>query len=453
MRIRTKGNFMDTPICDFVRGYAQSGVSRLHMPGHKGQPILGCESLDITEVAGADELYAPTGIIAQSEANAAGLFGAVGTFYSTEGSSQCIRAMLALAVQGVERPLILAARNVHKAFLSAAALLDFDLEWLWPEERNTLCACPVSPALLKKALGSMQRRPCGVYVTSPDYLGNTLDLAGLAAVCSSYGVPLLVDNAHGAYLHFLPSPAHPLDLGAAACCDSAHKTLPVLTGGAYLHIGKDAPAHFAREARRAMELFGSTSPSYLTLQSLDRANAYLADGYQEKLTRCAERVDALRGALRRAGWTVRETETLKLTLDAAASGYTGQAVAELLRRGGVECEYADPDFTVLMFTPENDEADFTRVAEALRYNEAPVGATPCGEPFVKPKRAMSVRQAVFAPHELVPVEQAAGRICGAPVVSCPPAVPVICSGEVFDETAVRLCRRYGFETAEVVCEL
>lgn len=453
MRIGITGNFMNTPICDFVRDYVQSGTSRLHMPGHKGRKILGCEPLDITEVAGADELYAPTGIIAQSEANAAGLFGAAGTFYSTEGSSQCIRAMLALTVQGVERPLILAARNVHKAFLYAAALLDFDVEWLWPEERNTLCACPVSAALLEKTLGSMPRRPCGVYVTSPDYLGSTLDLAGLAAVCSSYGVPLLVDNAHGAYLHFLPSAVHPLDLGAAACCDSAHKTLPVLTGGAYLHIGKDAPAHFVREARRAMEWFGSTSPSYLTLQSLDRANAYLADGYQEKLTRCTERVETLRSALRRAGWAVRETEPLKLTLDAAASGYTGQAVAERLRRGGVECEYADPDFTVLMFTPENDEADFTRVAEALGYNEAPAGAAPCGEPFVKPKRAMSVRQAVFAPHELVPVEQAAGRICGAPVVSCPPAVPVICSGEVFDETAVRLCRRYGFETAEVVCGL
>lgn len=84
MRTGTTGNLMETPICDFVRGYAQSGVSRLHMPGHKGRPVLGCEPLDITEVAGADELYAPTGIIAQSEANAAALFGAAATFYSTE---------------------------------------------------------------------------------------------------------------------------------------------------------------------------------------------------------------------------------------------------------------------------------------------------------------------------------------------------------------------------------
>ena len=451
MRTGTTGNRMETPICDFVRGYAQSGLSRLHMPGHKGRPILGCEPLDITEVAGADELYAPTGIIAQSEANAAALFGAAATFYSTEGSSQCIRAMLALAVQGAERPVVLAARNAHKAFLYAAALLDFDVEWLWPEGRQTLCACPVFPVLLEETLSRMEPPPCAVYVTSPDYLGNLLDLAGLAAVCSAHGVPLLVDNAHGAYLHFLPHPAHPLDLGAAACCDSAHKTLPVLTGGAYLHIGGDAPAHYARDARRALELFGSTSPSYLILQSLDRANAYLADQYWEKLAQCAEKVEALRTQLRRTGWAVLETEPLKLTLDAAASGYAGKALADRLRRGGVECEYADPDFAVLMFTPENGEADFDRIANALGRNEASGRKSHPAECFSRPGRAMSVRQAVFAPHERIAAERAIGRVCGAPVVSCPPAVPVICSGEIFDETAVRLCGRYGLDRVEVVC--
>jgi len=452
MRTGTTGNLMETPICDFVRGYAQSGVSRLHMPGHKGRPVLGCEPLDITEVAGADELYAPTGIIAQSEANAAALFGAAATFYSTEGSSQCIRAMLALAVQGLERPVVLAARNAHKAFLYAAALLDFDVAWLWPEERQTLCACPVSPALLERALSQMEPLPCAVYVTSPDYLGGMLDLSGLAAVCSAHGIPLLVDNAHGAYLHFLSCPVHPLDLGAAACCDSAHKTLPVLTGGAYLHIGKTAPAHYTRGARRALELFGSTSPSYLTLQSLDRANAYLTDQYGEMLALCAERVELLRTRLRGRGWAVLDTEPLKLTLDAAASGHTGKALADRLRRGGVECEYADPDFTVLMFTPENGEADFDRIAGALGRNEASVRELHRADCFTRPGRAMPIRQAMFAPHERIPVKQAVGRVCGAPVVSCPPAVPVICSGEIFDEDTVRLCRRYGLETAEVVRE-
>ena len=116
---------MKTPIADFVRCYQESGMVRFHMPGHKGAGLLGCESFDITEIAGADELYDARGIIAESERNAASLFGAGRTFYSTEGSSQCIRAMLRLAMlrQTGGTPLILAARNVHKAFVYGAALL------------------------------------------------------------------------------------------------------------------------------------------------------------------------------------------------------------------------------------------------------------------------------------------------------------------------------------------
>ena len=172
---------MNTPIRDFVARYAESGVSRLHMPGHKGKGPLGCEALDITEVAGADALYEASGIIAESEANAASLFGTRRTLYSTEGSSQCIRAMLYLALtsrgQGNGRPVALAARNAHKAFLFAAALCDFDVEWLYPEEgAGSLCACPVSAAALAARLDEMPRPPGrqGQMQHGPDALGRAL---------------------------------------------------------------------------------------------------------------------------------------------------------------------------------------------------------------------------------------------------------------------------------------
>mgnify|MGYP002692812244 FL=1 len=170
---------MTTPIVDFVRRYAQFGTARLHMPGHKGQSLLGCEPWDITEIRGADELYEAEGIIAQSEANATRLFGTAHTYYSTEGSSQCIRAMLCLAMQGAprtgKRPVLLAARNAHKALLYAAALLDFDIRWLWPapEDTGALCSCPVTVQALSAALEELAgqgRAPFGVYLTSPDYL-------------------------------------------------------------------------------------------------------------------------------------------------------------------------------------------------------------------------------------------------------------------------------------------
>ncbi len=146
---------MNTPVADFVRAYAGSGVSRLHMPGHKGQPFLGCEALDITEVQGADALFEAAGILRESEEHAASLFGAARTLYSTEGSSLCIRAMLCLALTcrpaGTDR-LILAARNVHRSFVYAAALLDLPVRWLWPQAGGSLCSCPVTGEELDQAL-------------------------------------------------------------------------------------------------------------------------------------------------------------------------------------------------------------------------------------------------------------------------------------------------------------
>ena len=134
-----------------------------------------------------------------------------------------------------KRPVLLAARNAHKALLYAAALLDFDIRWLWPapEDTGALCSCPVTVQALSAALEELAgqgRAPFGVYLTSPDYLGGMQDIAALSAVCDAHGVPLLVDNAHGAYLRFLPGGSrHPIDLGAAACCDSGHKTCLLYT--------------------------------------------------------------------------------------------------------------------------------------------------------------------------------------------------------------------------------
>ena len=352
---------METPIADFVRSYVNSGVSRLHMPGHKGAGPLGCEPWDITEVAGADELYGASGIIAKSEQNAAALFGSGATFYSTEGSSQCVKAMLCLALQNRSAgapSVIAAARNIHKSFVHAAALLDFQPVWLWPEGgTDSLCACPVTAEGLERTLDTLDAPPAAVYVTSPDYLGNLQDIPALAAVCHAHGTPLLVDNAHGAYLRFLKPSRHPLDLGADLVCDSAHKTLPVLTGGAYLHVSKTAPAAFRERARAALALFGSTSPSYLTLTSLDLCNAYLSGEGGGRIRSAAARLAALKEALSRQGWTLAGEEPLKLTLDAAARGWDGLELAAHLRNGNVEPEYADRNFCVLMVSGSSDEKD------------------------------------------------------------------------------------------------
>ena len=469
---------MTTPIVDFVRRYAQSGTSRLHMPGHKGQSLLGFEPWDITEIKGADELYGADGIIAQSEANATRLFGTVHTYYSTEGSSQCIRAMLCLALQAApaagQRPVLLAARNAHKALLYAAALLDFDIQWLWPapQDAGALCSCPVSAAKLTGALQGLAqqgKRPFGVYITSPDYLGGVQDIAALAEVCKDFGVPLLVDNAHGAYLRFLPQGGqHPIALGAAMCCDSGHKTLPVVTGGAYLHLGKNAPVQDEAAVRNALALFGSTSPSYLILQSLDKCNQILSEGYPLRLLQCCGHLTRLRRELNEAaaakhcpGPLALESEPLKITLDAAVLGLSGTELAEKLRAAKIECEYADPRYLVLMFTPDNPPQDFERLSAAvLRIAKELAGPVTLPEEtageFAALERGLhrrcTIRQAVFAPQEQLPAEQAVGRICAMPTVSCPPAIPIVVSGEQITPAAAAWMKRYHVEEVSVIRE-
>ena len=438
-------NDMDTPICDFVRKYSQSEVLRVHMPGHKGTDFLGIEKYDITEISGADSLYEADGIIRQSEENAGRLFGC-NTFYSTEGSSLCIRAMLYLAVKGKKNPLVAAGRNAHKTFLSAAALLGFDIMWLMPENNGSYLSCRITAESLEDSIKNSDRIPDAVYITSPDYLGNTADIKGISEVCKKHKILLLVDNAHGAYLKFLPESRHPMDLGADICCDSAHKTLPVITGGAYLHI---ADEKIAKDAKNALAMFGSTSPSYLILQSLDFANKYLAD-YPETLAKFIKSVYNFKGMLADYGYTLCGDEPLKITVRTKPFGYTGTEFAEILRSGNIECEFADPDFLVLMLTPETGDGGIEKIIKAMLSVEKKEAINENPPEFGLPERVMSVREAAFSEWETVSVSESEGRILTAATVGCPPAVPIVCSGERIDKKAIECFEYYGIEKTEVV---
>ncbi len=447
---------MQTPIVDFVRKYQKDGVTRFHMPGHKGQSYLGCEWADITEIHGADSLYEADGIIAESERNASALFDSGRTFYSTEGSSQCIRAMLYLALsqhRGKEKPVILAARNVHKAFVYAAALLDFDVEWIWQEEgMKSLCSCKVSPEQIEEQIGQMlkdkKEKPAAVYLTSPDYLGGQMDIRAIAEVCHREGILLLVDNAHGAYLHFLEESAHPLDLGADMCCDSAHKTFPVLTGGAYLHLHKSVADVLGEKGKQALALFGSTSPSYLILESLDLCNAYLCDGYRDKLIHTVSQIQKVKERLHDCGWKFEESDPLKITI-CATENLSGKHIVELLRQNQIECEYADEEYCVLMCTPDNEDEELEQLYEILHaIDERPKERT--WMPMEKAEKVLNIREAIFSQSEKIPVSEALGRICAAPTVACPPAIPIAVSGEKIGMHAIQLFEHYGVEQVEVV---
>lgn len=421
------------------------------MPGHKGVGYLGMESLDITEFDGADSLYEASGIIAESEANAGNLFGC-STFYSTEGSSQCIRAMLYLALLQAKangrQCRILAGRNAHKTLISAAALLDMDVDWLYPRSGSYL-SCRIDAGTVEQRLRESAVLPAAVYITCPDYLGGICDVGAIAQVCHSYCVPLLVDNAHGAYLKFLPRSMHPMDLGADMCCDSAHKTLPGLTGSAYLHIKGELMQEYTDQAKSALALFGSTSPSYLILQSLDRLNAYLSE-HRVRLTHFLPCVQALKEHLFVCGYQLYGDEPLKLTIVAKDYGYTGDQLAALLQDEKIVCEFSDPDYLVLMLTPELGTDGLERLKLAL--DRIPRGerlAQSCPE-FFEATPVLSIREAMLALSEELPIQSCVGRILATSSLGCPPAVPILVSGERIDQNAIDCFLYYGITNCRVV---
>ncbi len=445
---------METPIYDFVQGYKKSDPMRLHMPGHKGMEKLGAESADITEIRGADVLYSADGIIRESMENASLLFGSQKTLYSTEGCTLAIRAMLALAVMDAEekgkKPCILASRGAHKAFLTSAALLDLSPQWIKPQEGLGHISAQITADDLKEHLKNCTEKPTALYITSPDYLGQMADIAALSEICKKESILLLVDNAHGAYLHFLSEPYHPLDLGADMVCDSAHKTLPVLTGGAYLHLAHSVSSELIQRAESAMSLFASTSPSYLILQSLDLANQYLSEGYKEKLWIFSAELFNFKKKLRKMGFVLIDKEPLKIVIQAKASGYTGTELAELLANQGIFCEFSDPDYLVMMLTPENG-------LSALKQLEHVFCKIPMKDPILvfPPKTSrgricMTPKDALFSPSAEINVENAVGRCLAEAGITCPPAVPIAICGETITEEHIKAFLYYGIKKVRVI---
>lgn len=441
---------MNTPVYDFLKKYAQSGTLRCHMPAHKGiatVPALSeMYSFDITEISGADSLFEASGIIAQSEKNMSGLYGTAGTVYSAGGSTLCIQAML--YIMKSEKRKIFAIRNVHRAFLNAAALLDLDVEWILPEYKTGILSGNINLNDVEKALENSSV-PSALYVTSPDYTGRTADISALAGICHKYNARLIVDNAHGAHLKFFENDIHPISHGADLCCDSAHKMLPALTGAAMLHtsVPKYVPL-----LKQAMNMFGSTSPSYLIMMSLDLCNAYIEESIYDDIKSNLTYLENFR-------WDFSdrlifaEGEPFHITIKASESGYNGNELADLLRRYGVECEYSDSSVIVLLMSPVCTGCDYdilyTALTEALEVCHRIPPYSMDFKPEL-PERVMSVHDAVFSECETIPVEESVGRICASVKVPCPPAVPIVASGERIDRNSVNIFRKYGIPEVIVV---
>lgn len=443
---------MPTPIVDFCNSYSQKNILRAHMPGHKGRGEA-FYALDITEISGADSLFEASGIIRQSEEMTAALFGAYKTLYSAGGSTLCIQTMLAMLSKVTGSKTVVAARNCHRAFVNACGMLGLTVKWILPRYEHSLVTGEISAEGIKALLDSLPpwEKPCCVYITTPDYMGKLTPVAEIARICRDKGIFLAADNAHGAYLKFCTEDIHPLSLGADICCDSAHKTLPALTGAAYLHIKNPALEPFEGFAKGIMSCFASTSPSYLILQSLDKCKEYLQNemggGYFCEMENAA---NALKKRLENA-WQIYGDEPGKLSIFAPSAGYSGTGLGDALRQRGVECEYTDDCFTVLMLTGFTAE-EIGRLGDIFEALPQPrmLVQPPDYSNFTLPPAAMSIREAMMSSWEKLPIDNAEGRIAAACLAHCPPGVSAIASGEIFTEEIIKILKNYSIRDVIVV---
>ena len=435
-----------TPIHDFLEKTTKKCFVRCYMPGHKGSE----NPFDITEIEGADSLYDTdffsknAGIIAKSEQNASKLFGSEQTLYSCGGGTLAIQTMLALAKEkGGGRDHVLAARYSHRSFINTCVLLGLTPTWVYPQEY-------MSAAVTAQDIAAkLNSRTLAVFVNSIDCYGGMSDIAAIAEVCHAADMPLIVDNTHGAYLKFAPVDLHPITLGADMCADSAHKTLPVLTGGAYLHI---ANKKYCKSAKQLESLFGSSSPSYLILDSLDRCNAEIAN-HPKKIGELCRKISSLKAKLCDAGYALSTSDYLRITLDCTAMNTTGYVLSAMLREFAIECEYADKYRCVLLFGYGTTDIDLDTVWQVLSANPPmsfAVQNPPAMPKHIKPQWGCVPTKAYFSEFTTVPVMKAVGKICARSASPCPPGIPLVMPGEKITVDCARALKDMGINELSVV---
>ncbi len=439
----------------------------LHMPGHKRRlgPVPGLPyHWDVTETPLTDDLHDAKGILKEAMERTAALYGAGKTWYLVNGSTGgLLSAIRALAPQN---GTVIAARSCHKSVYHAAELCGLSLCFLLPDyltDWNIYGS--VSPRAVESALQDCPKASC-VVLTSPTYEGVISDISGIAQVCHRHGVPLLVDEAHGAHLGLFPEererqfPLSALSLGADVVVQSAHKTLPSLTQTAWMHWNRDSSLADPNAISRQLDIFETSSPSYPLLASLDGCTGLLRNRGRELLKAWREALwafdERIRGLSRLRVLCHGEDSTEKhpeifdfdpgkLLVSGRNLGKSGAALSkELFSRWGFQAEMAEGDNLLAMTGLGEEKKTLEKLAKALIQLEregAGEQAQSASLPLPPPGRSRcTISQALSLPGKDLPLQEACGEIAGEYVWSYPPGVPLLAPGEEVTKEFVRFAR-------------
>jgi len=450
------------PLVAALAAYERRRTASFHVPGHKAgaayredpsvsERLGSIGAWDATELRGLDDLHAPEGAIAEAQALAAACFGADRTYFLVGGSTVGNLAAIGAAASAGE--LVVMQRNVHKSALHALALFGLGAVFVAPErDAATGLYGGVEASAVEEAL---RRYPeaRAVFVTSPNYYGMTADVAALADVAHARGVPLIVDEAHGAHFGHHPRfPRSALQCGADVVVQSTHKMLPALTMGAMLHVQGHRAS--AERIERWLRMLQSSSPSYPIMASLDWARRELHANGAAMFEPALRAVDRMTEALATSGeesgragerFGVRRTaDPLKPLLYDRYGELSGYALSDKLADAGVYVEMADETYAVLACSAATSEADTDAAVRALREIDVRDPAkkkeirlnfsntkTLWGASLSSPvyMRADEPLQPGSGDCEAVPLERSAGAVSAEMVIPYPPGIPLLYPGE------------------------
>lgn len=436
-------------LTDALTAYRDRDIYPMHMPGHKRNPQFFAlpipYGIDLTEVDGFDRLHGAEGILAEGMRRAAALYGSRRTFYLINGSTCGILAGISACTRAGDR--ILMARNCHQSVYHAVGQNRLEAVYLLPEVDGAFgISGSVSPASVARAL-EQNREIRLIVVTSPTYEGVASDIPAIAALAHAHGVPLLVDEAHGAHLGFSPAfPQNSVSAGADLVIHSLHKTLPSLTQTALLHVNG---ALVAPEAvQKQLSVFETSSPSYVLMASIDccidllaRRGDPLFAAYTSLLWNFSREMKSLKKLRVLCKGTdnvsrhpsIHALDPGKLVISTRNTDLTGPSLfAQLLNRYQIQLEMAAGEYAVAMTSICDTAGGFRRLRDALLALDEALSfgpANPPGEAAALPVSVLPICQAEERSGQFIPLEQSEGRIAREYVYAYPPGIPLLVPGE------------------------
>ncbi|MBM6616223.1 aminotransferase class I/II-fold pyridoxal phosphate-dependent enzyme [Bacillus suaedaesalsae] len=449
-------NQKSTPLFDSLKSHVKKTPVSFHVPGHKSGNLFlekGLEfykdilSIDVTELSGLDDLHQPEEAILKAELLLSNHYGSKKSFFLVNGTTVGNLAMI-LSVCSVNDTVIV-SRNCHKSIMNGLMLTGAKPVFVGPNfDTDLQIATYVSEQTFKEAINQYPKAKA-IIITNPNYYGQTFDLTNIISYAHEKGIPVLVDEAHGAHFGIgEPFPKSAIASGADIVVQSAHKTLPAMTMGSYLHFQSDLVS--LEQVKMYLKTMQSSSPSYPIMASLDLARAYIATFKKEKVVKLVDTIEKWKDELS----TIPQInivnskdpnitqDPLKVIMQTKTS-LSGYELQSLLEEEGIYTELADP-LNVLCILPLEVKQLHT-ISETIKdvLSHLPVIQDKKSFPFHQITSDFPYSYWELKPKKTkwVTIEEGIEKLSAETIIPYPPGIPLLLYGERITHEHIRQMKR------------